>query len=58
MLWGCTKLRMRVKQHYERKGRIFLEMQTCIKVEGTVGVVSMETKRDGEWSILSSPAFT
>lgn len=29
-------------------------MQACIKFEGIVGVVSMETKSEGEWRILLS----
>ena len=38
----------------DKSQRAFVEMQTCIKVEGTVGVVSMETKSEGEWRILLS----
>lgn len=37
---------------WERKESIV--MQTCIEVEVVVGVVSMETKREGEWRILLS----
>jgi len=42
----------RVKGHYERGRRASVEMQTCIQVEGSEGVVSMETKRKIKWRIL------
>lgn len=38
-------------------GGASVEMQTCIKVEGIVGVVSMETKSKGERRILFYPYF-
>ena len=31
-----------------------VSVETCIKVEGTVGVVAMETENEGEWRILLS----
>jgi len=44
----------RVREHCERGGRVSVETQTCVEVEVTVGVVSMETKGEGEWRILLS----
>lgn len=45
-------MRRRVKERDERGRRASVDEQTCIKVEGTMGAVSMETRSEGEWRIL------